>query len=208
MSAHVPFPRWKGNWKTTRVCLVCKEEFTLANFNGNCYRCKPCDKAYMASYRAQSRLDALHAYGGPHPVCACPGCGEDRLPFLSLDHINGGGNMERKALTLKQSNGKHNHSSPGGGALFRWLKKMNYPPGYQVLCHNCNTAKGNNPHCPVHTPARVTISALESLTPSSHTSTANTHDPQTPPPTPPHSPPDQTTPDHSTETPPQNSDSN
>ena len=37
-----------------------------------------------------------------------------------------------------------------GVALYRWLKKNNFPEGFQVLCWNCNHAKffngGNCPH--------------------------------------------------------------
>lgn len=71
----------------------------------------------------------LRAYSNDEPRCACPGCDVATLGFLSLDHINGGGNKQRKEL--KQA----------GTTLNLWLRKNNYPPGYQVLCHNCNLSK-------------------------------------------------------------------
>jgi hypothetical protein len=72
----------------------------------------------------------LNHYGGK---CAC--CGEDTYEFLAIDHINGGGNEQRKVVG-------------GGDGMVRWLIKNNYPEGFQVLCHNCNMAKGFYEECP------------------------------------------------------------
>lgn len=81
-------------------------------------------------YRATVKITALSMYGG---VCAC--CGEGRPEFLCIDHINGGGNKHRKEV--------------GGGSYFYWwLKKNNYPPGFRVLCHNCNMSFGSYGYCP------------------------------------------------------------
>ncbi len=74
------------------------------------------------------KLDVLQHYG---MKCAC--CGEETYEFLSIDHINGGG---------------HQHKMKIGNHLYRWLKKNNYPPGFQTLCHNCNAAKGFYGQCP------------------------------------------------------------
>ncbi len=64
--------------------------------------------------------------------CAC--CGETEYFFLTIDHINGGGHRHR--LTM-----------PGGGLIFR-LKRDNFPPGYRILCYNCNCVRGHYPKCP------------------------------------------------------------
>ena len=91
-------------------------------------------EARNAPQRARNRklrLDALAAYGS---VCAC--CGETTEQFLGIDHINGGGNAHRKENGLLGNN------------LNRWLKKNDYPPEFQVLCHNCNLAKGFYGKCP------------------------------------------------------------
>jgi len=38
-----------------------------------------------------------------------------------------------------------------GVNMARWLKKNNYPDGFQVLCMNCNLGKQrNNGVCPHH----------------------------------------------------------
>ncbi len=71
-----------------------------------------------------------------YPECAC--CGETHIEFLCLDHINNDGNIERKKL-----------GSQGSGTNFyAYLKKRNYPEGYQVLCFNCNCAKAFYGKCP------------------------------------------------------------
>ncbi len=82
-------------------------------------------------WNRQNRVDALTHYGDRK--CAC--CGNGTYEFLCIDHVNGGGGQHRKEV--------------GGGARFYyWLKKNGYPDGYQVLCHNCNLAKGFYGECP------------------------------------------------------------
>lgn len=84
----------------------------------------------------QMRLTVLRHYGGFPPKCAC--CGENEIKFLSIDHINGGGTAHRKTFT---KTGK-------GGNISVWLLKNSLPEGFQVLCHNCNMAKGFYGSCP------------------------------------------------------------
>ena len=68
------------------------------------------------------------------PCCAC--CGEKLShKFLTLDHIDG-----RKTMGHKQGF--------GGDKLYRWTIKNNFPSGLQVLCWNCNSAKGLFGKCP------------------------------------------------------------
>lgn len=71
----------------------------------------------------------LNAYGG----CICSCCGETKLPFLTIDHINGGGNKHRREI---------------GTDLYRWLRINNFPPGFRVLCMNCNFATRYGKSCP------------------------------------------------------------
>jgi hypothetical protein len=81
----------------------------------------------------RARLKVLAHYSGGSIRCAC--CGQDKLPFLALDHVDGGGAAHRKAI--------------GSGDTFhRWLIKNDFPPGLQVLCHNCNLAKSAYGSCP------------------------------------------------------------
>lgn len=86
----------------------------------------------MARHRVL-RLKALEMYSDDgNPRCKC--CGEKELKFLAIDHINGGGKQHLKEI--RASN------------IYTWAKLNNYPPGFQVLCHNCNLAKGFYGRCP------------------------------------------------------------
>ncbi len=78
------------------------------------------------------RLEAIEKYGGK---CVC--CGEDRIQFLCIHHIEGGGRKHREELrnTLNQN-------------IYEHLKKSNYPEGFGVLCHNCNLSMGFYGFCP------------------------------------------------------------
>lgn len=91
------------------------------------------------------RNEAFQAYGS---VCQC--CGEDRVKFLSLDHINGDGQKHRARVGY-------------GTAMYASLKCENWPEGLQVLCFNCHMAKDFRGSCP-HTepdPERIMPPVLE-----------------------------------------------
>ena len=75
--------------------------------------------------RRQYKIEVLTHYG--QGKLACPICGEDRLPTLTIDHLNDAGNEHRKAL--------------GGRNLYIWLKEQDYPDGYMTLCMNCQFVK-------------------------------------------------------------------
>jgi hypothetical protein len=63
-----------------------------------------------------------------HPVCVP----YTTIEALSIDHINGGGDRERRLLVGRR----------GGGVNFYWkLKQRGYPKGYQILCMNCQFIK-------------------------------------------------------------------
>lgn len=81
------------------------------------------------------RIECLSHYSKGEMKCVC--CGEDTYEFLCLDHINGGGTAHRKSLGTK-----------GGNSFFWYLRMQGYPKGFQVLCNNCNMAKGKNGICP------------------------------------------------------------
>jgi hypothetical protein len=104
-------------------------------------RCKDCIKpAFNADKKARDkrhRLEALSHYSeGGQPRCACRGCFESHVEFLTIDHIHGGGNKHRKEVVT------------GSGSFVRWLRRNSYPDGYRVLCYNCNTARGLHGYCP------------------------------------------------------------
>lgn len=84
------------------------------------------------NHRRRLREEVISKYGG---LCAC--CGETEIKFLCIDHVNGGGNKERKEV--KQS------------SLYYRLKREPVSDQYQVLCHNCNFAKTAYGSCPHNT---------------------------------------------------------
>ena len=87
---------------------------------------------YNRLYRRKLKSEVLREYGGR---CAC--CKEHRLPFLVVDHINGGGTRHMRKVGL-------------GFAFYRWLKKRGFPmkDKLRVLCANCNTARNCVRVCP------------------------------------------------------------
>lgn len=89
------------------------------------------NKEKCLSYFHTRRVKVLLHYGGK---CSC--CGEARYEFLAIDHINGGGYQHRKSLKV------------GASALISWIINSGYPTDFQVLCHNCNMAKGFYGECP------------------------------------------------------------
>jgi hypothetical protein len=85
--------------------------------------------------RKRVKREAFEAYGGPHCVC----CSQSHEEFLTIDHIRGGGNSHRRQLEMEMHRGNE---------FYQWLKKNDYPQGYQVLCMNCNLAKRESLSCP------------------------------------------------------------
>jgi len=87
------------------------------------------NKVYGKTYRDKNKELVFEHYG---KKCAC--CGESNIKFLTIDHINGGGTKHRKNIKIK---------------MYSWLKKNNFPEGFQTLCFNCNWGKyHNNGVCP------------------------------------------------------------
>ena len=137
---------------TTKYCMSCikaaRKRYKQRKKSGLCVRCGkvPTDKRTTCDackehsnakgkvWRDKIKLEVLSHYGGS--FCSC--CGESHLEFLSIDHIEGGGK-------------KHQQSRVNTGQtrwLYQWLRKNGFPPGYRVLCFNCNCARGFLGYCP------------------------------------------------------------
>ena len=84
--------------------------------------------------REKIKLSVLKKYSGNPPKCKC--CKEVTVDFLTIDHINGGGNEHRRKFNKSVS------------ALYFWLYKNPKIDGLQVLCFNCNITKGFIGICP------------------------------------------------------------
>lgn len=146
--------RRRQEWKALGLCVVCGSEplktvshgvrclmakrayrsTDKAKDTARAYKRLPKSKAYDSKYKKcdtkKVKLAAFLAYGGVGCVC----CGESTSEFLSIDHISGWRNMSQ--------------APRGGGKLYRWLRRNKYPSGFQVLCFNCNFAKGHFGQCP------------------------------------------------------------
>jgi len=138
-----------------KPCSRCKQHLPVNAFDITVYsktglmsRCKSCRheaavinnakyrkqrRKYRKVYDRMRRIDILNHYSNNEPKCIC--CGEREIDFLALDHIDGGGNKHRREI-LKKCN------------MSAWIIKNNYPPIFQILCHNCNMAKGFYGVCP------------------------------------------------------------
>lgn len=118
--------RYTHKCKAEKKCSRCAAP-TDGQFN-LCDTCRHAVSIYRKTLRKDLKLEAFQKYGGP--VCVC--CGETHELLLTLDHINNDGAEHRRSLGYKKA------------AFYEWLRKNNYPPGYQVLCWNCNMGKHLN----------------------------------------------------------------
>lgn len=85
--------------------------------------------AKQVAYRKEIKKLIYSKYGN---ICSC--CGESNLGFLTIDHVNNDGYLD------KNKNGKR-HS---GRALYNQIIKQGFPDKYQILCMNCNFGKSRN----------------------------------------------------------------
>jgi len=108
--------RWKA--RNPGLAQQRTREWRLKNYERATAKQREIDRRY--------KLAAYSAYGGM--ICAC--CGETMEAFLSIDHINNDGAEHRKGVNRRN--------------LYKWLKANNYPPGFQILCMNCNFGKARN----------------------------------------------------------------
>ena len=139
-------------------CSVCQIDKPVDAFyrrinskNGLQGQCKPCmnerrnsdggreaDNARVRNYNRRTREELIREYGGK---CVC--CGEGEFKFLALDHTNGGGTRHRFT-------GKDGTRIKSMRMIQSIVKREGYPKDgrYQILCHNCNSAKGFYGACP------------------------------------------------------------
>jgi len=76
----------------------------------------------MNEWYLKHKIEVLSHYS---PELKCMRCGCNDIRCLTIDHMNGNGNDHRRI----------------NGNTLIWLKKNNYPRGFQVLCMNCNWKK-------------------------------------------------------------------
>lgn len=109
--------------KSKGLCIRCGKIPHLKN-QSRCEKCQQISTEVVRKSKAKLRDQVFTAYGGY--VCKC--CGETGRRFLSIDHIDESGSEHRKIVDA--------------ATFYSWLRRNKYPKGFQVLCHNCNFAKG------------------------------------------------------------------
>lgn len=116
-------------------CRICGSKQLVENrMEPLCTKCHTKRKRQLRQRGAEVKATVMARYGGK---CACPGgCDEARIEFLTIDHTNGDGAAHRS------------ESHISGGKLYSWLIRNNFPPGFRVLCYNCNCSRGNLGYCP------------------------------------------------------------
>lgn len=113
--------------------------------------CKPCARAHVRVYIKQNRerisaqykaintrlLNVIHEHYGAR--CNC--CGETEPRFLTIDHVNNDGNIDR--LKRKASY-----------QVYKQIIDDGFPDRFQLLCWNCNCGRARNGGvCPHQQPA-------------------------------------------------------
>jgi hypothetical protein len=96
------------------------------------YKRKPeLQREYHRRLDRKLKEAVIAAYGGR---CQC--CGEDSYEFLTIDHVGGEGQAHKKSVP--------------GRKVYRWLRNNGFPQDgrFQLLCMNCNFAKGMYGQCP------------------------------------------------------------
>lgn len=130
--------------QSNRSCKLCNRlsilKYRMAHADKYKEYTRNYHKVYAQTHKEEFRLRAKQFRNKRRIKCfeklgnQCVCCGETQIKFLQVDHINGGG---RKEKLLKS------------GYSFRRIELENYPKEkYQVLCSNCNWAKGIYGVCP------------------------------------------------------------
>ena len=139
-----------------KSCSLCKLLKSLDSFNvcnksatGRCSRCRSCEsevKKFKRKHKIGYYADESARPGGNNPICRqnrktrvihhysnglmkCANCPFADMRALSIDHVNNDGNKHRKQLAKQKK------------VMYNWLISQGYPPGFQVLCMNCQFIK-------------------------------------------------------------------
>lgn len=121
--------RWKNERLARGGCARCGstplESQTL---------CGACVGRNRESGRERVLILKQRVYDHYGSACAC--CGEANPAFLTIDHVNNDGAKHRREIGM-------------GSKIYGWLIKHDFPPGFQLLCANCQLGKlRNNGVCP------------------------------------------------------------
>jgi len=117
----------KAEKEAAGICKMCCSPVVPGN--KRCQKHLNLDKDSKKRLKKADRKAAFAHYGE-----SCAYCGQSVEMFLTIDHINDDGAEHRRT----QRSGGY-----GGHDIYAWLRKNGYPEGFQILCFNCNSAKGH-----------------------------------------------------------------
>jgi hypothetical protein len=127
----------RARFKVEGICQRCCKDKVEPGY-ANCPGCRQKlflragtdqKKASDQDWRYKTRQAVLDHYGRH---CAC--CGESEEAFLAIDHVNEDGAAHRREIPPR--------------TIYHWLSVHGFPPGFQVLCYNCNIGKYRLGRCP------------------------------------------------------------
>ena len=114
------------------LCPHCGEQPPAMPGAKLCTQCLEISKQKNRRKHRRLRQQVVSAYGSK---CAC--CGESRPEFIHVDHVDNDGAEHRRKI------------GTGGLKFYTWLRARGFPKkGFQLLCANCNSAKGIYGYCP------------------------------------------------------------
>ena len=119
----------------TKKCIRCKEEKSVERFairtdNKGKYRgvCMDCFNIRIREQRFGYKTKVFNHYGWE---CNC--CKENITAFLTIDHINNDGYLDRMKKGWKRKLTSKD--------LYFMIIKEGFPDRFQTLCQNCNLGK-------------------------------------------------------------------
>ncbi len=112
--------------------MISEQARENARERGRLYRLIPENLASIKLKALELKIIVLTHYG--NGKCSCVKCGFTDIKALSIDHING-----RVVVG-------HEPKRMSGATIYHWLKKNNFPEGYQTLCLNCQFIKRQDNH--------------------------------------------------------------
>jgi len=140
--------------KKCRICDIelINENWSISRQKSYYYYCNKCSSDMAKKYRQEykeilakkakekgirNKLIVINHYSNGLMSCNC--CGENHIEFLTIDHIDCGNICHGKSKKIDKQ---------CGIPFYAYLINNNFPEGYQILCFNCNCAKGAFGECP------------------------------------------------------------
>jgi hypothetical protein len=122
--------KYRTNARNRGLCPDCGQQNTVVKGKSGCTKCLSKKAEYGRTHRRELawRIYSHYSDDGT-PKCEC--CGEREFFFLSIDHINNDGKIDR------QTRGK-------GTRFYNTIIEDGFPIGLRVLCFNCNGGRQRN----------------------------------------------------------------